>query len=213
MKQILLWIALLMGVSNALTLEKVKAELCENSIPKDSLELSLEVSMQSDAIPTSQTMKILHVQKGADKIYSDMKTPLVETRTIIHHQKMKTVDLKTKQVKISNYTGELLETQKYALFNPLDSGKWQEPQKITDDIYQIRGDSAVVFYNAKKKRFEKLETQNAESSSQMEFVYDANDQLKRVTIKILAAGIETALNIEILSLRNSKEFPDKLFDI
>ena len=63
MKQILLWIALLMGVSNALTLEKVKAELCENSIPKDSLELSLEVSMQSDAIPTSQTMKILHVQK------------------------------------------------------------------------------------------------------------------------------------------------------
>ena len=61
--------------------------------------------------------------------------------------------------------------------------------------------------------YEKLETQNAESSSQMEFVYDANDQLKRVTIKILAAGIETALNIEILSLRNSKEFPDKLFDI
>ena len=68
-------------------------------------------------------------------------------------------------------------------------------------------------YEDEKKRFEKLETQNAESSSQMEFVYDANDQLKRVTIKILAAGIETALNIEILSLRNSKEFPDKLFDI
>jgi len=45
-----------------------------------------------------------------------------------------------------------------------------------------------------------------------EFSYDVENNLKTMIVHVSAQGVETTIVIEILKLRHSRDFPDKLFE-
>ena len=49
--------------------------------------------------------------------------PLVNQRTIVNGNRMKTIDLNTREFQILPYNGEILKEMSYTNFNPLDSGE------------------------------------------------------------------------------------------
>ena len=51
----------------------------------------------------------------------------------------------------------------------------------------------------------------AEKNTLTTFTYDASDNLKKMEVSVIVSGIETKVTTEILALRSSAKFPDKLF--
>ena len=141
-----------------------------------------------------------------------MKSPLLNQRSIVNGSRMKVIDLNTKKSQILPYNGEALEAQSYTKFNPLDSGDWQEPVHVSGNLYSIAGDKGTLYYDSAKKRIEKIESNDAENNTLTTFTYDASDNLKKMEVSVIVSGIETKVTTEILALRSSAKFPDKLFD-
>ena len=133
-------------------------------------------------------------------------------RIIINGNKMKTIDLNTREFQIIPYNGETLKAMSYANFNPLDSGEWAEPKFVSENLYSIKGDKGTLFYNSKKKRIEKMESEESDKSVLTEFTYDAENNLKTMSVYVSTQGVETKILTEILKLRHSRDFPDKLFE-
>ena len=44
------------------------------------------------------------------------------------------------------------------------------------------------------------------------FTYDAMNELKKMEVSVIVSGVETKVTTEILALRSSNIFPDKLFE-
>ena len=152
------------------------------------------------------------VQKGTSKTYTEMKSPLLNQRSIVNGSRMKVIDLNTKKSQILPYNGKALEAQSYTKFNPLDSGVWQEPVYVSGNLYSIAGDKGTLYYDSAKKRIEKIESNDAEKNTLTTFTYDALDNLKKMEVSVIVSGIETKVTTEILALRSSAKFPDKLFE-
>ena len=125
---------------------------------------------------------------------------------------MKVVDLKTNKVQIVPYNGEALEALKYTQFNPLDAGEWETPKYVDENLYAIKGDKGTLYYNSKKKRIEKLESEKNDSYSLTTFEYNAENKLKMMKVDVDANGVKTTIVTEILRMKSSKDFPDKLFE-
>ena len=159
-----------------------------------------------------QVVSIYMVQKGASKTYTEMKSPLLNQRSIVNGSRMKVIDLNTKKSQILPYNGEALEAQSYTKFNPLDSGDWQEPVHVSDNLYSIVGSQGALYYDSAKKRIEKIESVDAEKNTLTTFTYDAMNNLKKMEVSVIVSGIETKVTTEILALRSSAKFPDKLFE-
>ena len=202
---------LLFSVSSfALSLNQVRAELKKSTFARDSVEMSIRTTVNTPA--GKQVVSIYIVQKGASKTYTEMKSPLLNQRSIVNGSRMKVIDLNTKKSQILPYNGEALEAQSYTKFNPLDSGDWQEPVHVSGNLYSIAGDKGTLYYDSAKKRIEKIESNDAEKNTLTTFTYDASDNLKKMEVSVIVSGIETKVTTEILALRSSAKFPDKLFE-
>ena len=210
MKKLVIALCLLASSSFALSLDQVRADLKKSALARDSIEMNIRTTVNSPA--GKQVVSVYMVQKGVFKVYTEMKSPLLNQRSIVNGSRMKVIDLNTKKTQILPYNGEALEAQSYTKFNPLDSGDWQEPVHVSDNLYSITGSQGVLYYDSAKKRIEKIESNDAEKNTQTTFTYDAANNLKKMEVSVIVSGIETKVVTEILALRSSEKFPDKLFE-
>lgn len=210
MRKLLLSILLFSVSSFALSLNQIRADLKTSSLAQDSIEMSIRTTVNSSA--GKQNISIYMVKKGPLKIYAEMKAPFISQRSIVNGSRMKVVDLKTNKIQILPYNGEVLGSKTLSKINPLDSGDWQEPVFVSENLYKIVGSQGTLYYDSKKKRIEKLEHNDATSSALTTFTYDAENNLKTMEVSVIASGKETKVTTEILALRSSKKFPDKLFE-
>ena len=212
MKNVLLFILFVTVLCNALILEQIQAELKKNMIVSDSVEMGIRTTISSPLISNVQGVSVYLVRKGNAKIFAELKMPLVNQRTIVNGNRMKTINLNTRESQVLPYDGESLKALSYTNFNPLAAGEWSEPKFVSENIYSIKGDKGTLFYNSKKKRIEKMETEEKDKFVLTEFSYDVENNLKTMTIHVSAQGVETTIVTEILKLRHSRDFPDKLFE-
>jgi hypothetical protein len=197
---------------NALILEQIQAELKKNMIVSDSVEMGIRTTISSPLISNVQGVSVYLVRKGNAKIFAELKMPLVNQRTIVNGNRMKTINLNTRESQVLPYEGETLKAHSYTNFNPLASGEWGEPKFVSENLYSIKGDKGTLFYNSKKKRIEKMETEEKDKFVLTEFSYDVENNLKTMIVHVSAQGVETTIVTEILKLRHSRDFPDKLFE-
>ena len=210
MKKLVIALCLLASSSFALSLDQVRADLKKSALARDSIEMNIRTTVNSPA--GKQVVSIYMVQKGVSKVYTEMKSPLLNQRSIVNGSRMKVIDLNTKKSQILPYNGEALEAQSYTKFNPLDSGDWQEPVHVSGNLFSIVGAQGTLYYDSAKKRIEKIESNDAGKSALTTFTYDAMNNLKKMEVSVLVSGIETKITTEILALRSSAKFPDKLFE-
>ena len=210
MNRIILLVLLIPISSFALTLDQVRNDLKNSSVDMDSIEMDLRTTV--NVVGTSQSVTIYVVQKGTSKIYTEINTSFMSQRSIVNGSKMKVVDLKTNKVQIVPYNGEALEALKYTQFNPLDAGEWETPKYVDENLYAIKGDKGTLYYNSKKKRIEKLESEKNDSYALTTFEYNAENKLKMMKVDVDANGVKTTIVTEILRMKSSKDFPDKLFE-
>ncbi|MBO7061882.1 MAG: hypothetical protein J6W54_12430 [Fibrobacter sp.] len=210
MKKLILALTFFATASFALSLDQVRADLKKSALTRDSVEMNIRTTVNTPA--GKQVVSIYMVQKGASKTFTEMKSPLLNQRSIVNGSRMKVIDLKTKKSQILPYNGEALEVQSYTKFNPLDSGNWQEPVLVSGNLYSIAGDKGTLYYDSAKKRIEKIESNDAEKNTLTTFTYDASDNLKKMEVSVIVSGVETKVTTEILALRSSAKFPDKLFE-
>ena len=130
----------------------------------------------------------------------------------MNDSRMKIIDLNTNKFQIIPYNGDPLDVVSYTNFNPLASGEWGEPKFVSENLYSIKGDKGTLFYNSKKKRIEKMETEEKDKFVLTEFSYDVENNLKTMSVYVSAQGVETTIVTEILKLRHSRDFPDKLIE-
>lgn len=209
-KTILIFLLILASQSFSLTLEQVKAALKDNNIPRDSVEMNLRVSVRATGV--YQQMDIYMVKKGADKSYTEIKSNFLKQRSIVNGQKMKVVDLKSNKTQVLDYNGEVLKPNSYGNFNPLDSGEWNEPKFLSDDIYTIQGSAGTLYYNNKMKRIEKIEAVKDRANTLTTFSYDANNKMKKMEVSVVVNGHESVVTTDILRMQKSDKVPDTLFD-
>ena len=181
-------------------------------IASDSVEIGIRTTISSSAMSSSQGMTMYLVRKGPAKIYAEVKMPMMNQRTIINGKRMKSIDLDSRKYQVLPYNGEPFPMMSYANFNPLDSGEWSEPRLVTGSLYSIKGAKGTLYYDSKKKRIDKMEAEDLEKSTSTEFSCDAENNQKTMTIRVSVQGIETTIVTEILKLRHSRDFPDRLFE-
>ena len=210
MRKILVLFLFLSIPSFALSLNQVRADLKRNPISGDSIELSVRTSVST--VGSKQSVSVFFVQKGKNKIYSEINTSFLNQRSIVNDSRMKIIDLNTNKFQIIPYNGEPLNVASYTNFNPLASGEWGGPKFVSENLYSIKGDKGTLFYNSKKKRIEKMETEEKDKFVLTDFSYDVENNLKTMTVHVSAQGVETTIVTEILKLRHSRDFPDKLFE-
>lgn len=196
--------------SFALTLEQVKTALKENIIPQDSVEMNLRVSVRAASVYQQTDLYI--VKKGSAKSYTEIKNDFLKQRSIVNGNKMKIVNLKTNKTQIVDYNGEILESDSYAKFNPLDSGEWTEPKFYSEDVYTIQGSAGTIYYNKKKNRIEKVEAVKGRANTLTTFTYDANNKMKRMEVSVIVNGHESTVTTEFLRMQKSNKVPDTLFE-
>ncbi|MDD5942843.1 hypothetical protein [Fibrobacter sp.] len=210
MRKILVLFLFLSIPSFALSLNQVRADLKRNPISGDSIEMSVRTSVST--VSSKQSVSVFFVQKGKNKIYSEINTSFLNQRSIVNGSRMKIIDLNTNKFQIIPYNGEPLDVVSYTNFNPLASGEWGEPKFVSENLYSIKGDKGTLYYNSKKKRIEKMETEEKDKFVLTEFSYDVENNLKTMSVHVSAQGVETTIVTEILKLRHSRDFPDKLFE-
>lgn len=209
-KQIFLFLLFLASQSIALTLEQVKAALKENIIPQDSVEMNLRVSVRAASV--YQQTDVYIVKKGSAKSYTELKNDFLRQRSIVNGNKMKIVNLKTNKTQIVDYNGEVLKSDSYTKFNPLDSGEWSEPKFYSGDVYTIQGSAGTLYYNSKMKRIEKIESEKNRANTLTKFSYDANNKMKKMEVSVIVNGHESVVTTDILRMQKSDKVPDTLFD-
>ena len=209
-KQVLFFLVFLTSQSFALTLEEVKAALKENVIPQDSVEMNLRVSVRAASVYQQTDLYI--VKKGSAKSYTEIKNDFLKQRSVVNGNKMKIVNLKTNKTQIVDYNGEILESDSYAKFNPLDSGEWTEPKFYSEDVYTIQGSAGTIYYNKKKNRIEKVEAVKGRANTLTTFSYDANNKMKRMEVSVIVNGHESTVTTEFLRMQKSNKVPDTLFE-
>lgn len=210
MRKIILLTILLSISSFALTLDQVRADINKNTNSGDSTEIKIQTTVNT--IAGRQVVSVYIVRKGPNKIYSEIKSPLINQRSVVNGNRMKVIDLNTQKFQIQAYNGEVLESLAYTKFNPLDTGNWKQPKFVSNNVYAIEGDNATLYYNAKKKRIEKMVSEDSQKSVLSTYSYDGEGRFKAMNTSVIAKGIETKVSTEVLMLRSSKDFPDRLFE-
>ena len=109
-----------------------------------------------------------------------------------------------------------------AIFNPLDSGNWNTPVQITDDIFEMENDSKYkAYYSLSKRRLELytyfIVEDGGGADAEMRFVYDDEGYVKEIRIDVLShsdAGLSLHSTVltEITKRKIGTVISDKLFD-
>ena len=111
----ILFILLIISIhSFALSLNQVRADLKKNSISDDSIEINVRTSVSTAG--SKQSVSVFFVQKGKNKIYSEINTSFLNQRSIVNDSRMKIIDLNTNKFQIIPYNGEPLNVASYTNF-------------------------------------------------------------------------------------------------
>ena len=209
-KLAILSFAFFVSQSFGITLDQVKSALKANIVSQDSVEMNLRISVKAPGV--YQQTDIYLINKGPSKSYTEIKSNFLKQRSIVNGNKMKIVDLKTNKTQVIDYNGDVLTTNSYANFNPLDSGEWSEPKFFSDNIYTIQGSTGTVHYNKKMKRIEKIEAIKNGANTLTKFSYDANNNMKKMEVSVIVNGTESVVTTEILRMQKSDNVPDTMFE-
>ena len=114
MRKLLILFLFLSIPSFALSLNQVRVDLKKNSISGDSIELSVRTSVST--VGSKQSVSVFFVQKGKNKIYSEINTSFLNQRSIVNGSRMKIIDLNTNKFQIIPYNGEPLNVASYTHF-------------------------------------------------------------------------------------------------
>lgn len=211
-KPVFLFVLLSVCASFALTLKEVQNDLSKQSFNQDTVEMKIRTTV--DFALGKQISDIHLVQKGPSKIYMEMKSPLLNQKTLVSAGKIKTIDMNTQEEKILPYNGTELNLNQYQAPKLLESGEWAEPEKISGNTYQIRGKEAVIYYDSKLKQITKvIQTANTESNTETNFTYDpVTKDLKTMKTTVDIGGVITSVLVEIQTLKSAKNFPDRFFE-
>ncbi|MDR1760709.1 MAG: hypothetical protein LBR60_09345 [Fibrobacter sp.] len=212
MKHILFVILFICSSSFALTLKEVQNELSKKAFSQDTIEMKIRTTV--DFAFGKQVSDIHLVQKGASKIYMEMKSPLLNQKTLVSAGKIKTIDMNTREEKVLPYNGTELNLSQYRAPNLLESGEWKQPEKVSGNMYLIPGKEANIYYDSKLKQITKvIQTGNPESNTETDFTYDAvTKDLKTIKTTVDIGGVITSVLVEIQTLKSAKDFPDRFFE-
>lgn len=213
MKKIIGCLLIMCSASFAISLEEVKRDLNKSFIHEDSLEARFTTKITSSAIG-SQTMESYYVRKGPKKIYFEMRSPLLNQRVIVSGDRIKIVDLKSKQETIVKNGTQFMSLMSIpeSSANPFEKGNWKEPVFESESVYKIEGDSATYYYDEKKKQLVKMERVTQKNNSLTTFEYDpATKRLSAIKISVLIDMKETVIEIVYSKYQNSRNFPDSNF--
>lgn len=109
MRKVFLLIVFFSAFANALSLEQIRNNLIKNLISRDSVEMRIRSSVSSSMLSGKQNVYIYMVRKGFSKIYTELKLPFVNQRSIVNGNRMKVIDLSTRESEILPYNGEPLK--------------------------------------------------------------------------------------------------------
>lgn len=196
--------------SFSLSLSQVRETLGESSIPRDSVEMNIRVSVKAAGV--YRRTEIYMASKGAGKVFTEIKSDFLKQRSIINGGKMKIVDLRTNGVQVVDYNGEALGATSLADFHPLDSGEWSEPEHFSGDVYTIKGSAGTLYYDSRRKRVEKIEASKDGASSVTTFSYDALGGIRKMETSVTSGESGSVVTTEVLRMRKSDKVPDALFE-
>lgn len=109
MRKVFLLIVFFSAFANALSLEQIRNNLIKKLISRDSVEMRIRSSVSSSMLSGKQNVYIYMVRKGFSKIYTELKLPFVNQRSIVNGNRMKVIDLSTRKSEILPYNGEPLK--------------------------------------------------------------------------------------------------------
>lgn len=84
MRKVFLLIVFFSAFANALSLEQIRNNLIKNLISRDSVEMRIRSSVSSSMLSGKQNVYIYMVRKGFSKIYTELKLPFVNQRSIVN---------------------------------------------------------------------------------------------------------------------------------
>ena len=220
----------------------VKESLLQNFLRLDSIEFEYQLNY-------SGTYKYRYISNGPNRLYLYQSKDLAvleqlkngfatkvfgkTTENIVKDSVRKLVDVSNvdEYRKTVSYVLGISESFKDslranfvygAIFNPLDSGNWNTPVQITDDIFEMENDSKYkAYYSLSKRRLELytyfIVEDGGGADAEMRFVYDEEGYVKEIRIDVLAhsdAGLSLHSTVltEITKRKIGTVISDKLFD-
>lgn len=220
----------------------VKESLLQNFLRLDSIELEYQFNY-------SGTYKYRYISNGPNRLYLYQSKDLAvleqlkngfatkvfgkTTENIVKDSVRKLVDVSNvdEYRKPVSYVLGISESFKDslranfvygAIFNPLDSGNWNSPVQITDDIFEMENDLKYKAYYSLSNRRLELYTyfvveDGGGADAEMRFVYDDEGYVKEIRIDILShtdAGLSmrSTFLTEITKRKIGTVISEKLFD-
>lgn len=220
----------------------VKESLLQNFLRLDSIEFEYQLNY-------SGTYKYRYISNGPNRLYLYQSKDLAvleqlkngfatkvfgkTTENIVKDSVRKLVDVSNvdEYRKPVSYVLGISESFKDslranfvygAIFNPLDSGNWNTPVQITDDIFEMKNDSKYkAYYSLSKRRLELytyfIVEDGGGADAEMRFVYDDEGYVKEIRIDVLShsdAGLSLHSTVltEITKRKIGTVISDKLFD-
>ena len=220
----------------------VKESLLQNFLRLDSIEFEYQLNY-------SGTYKYRYISNGPNRLYLYQSKDLAvleqlkngfatkvfgkTTENIVKDSVRKLVDVSNvdEYRKPVSYVLGISESFKDslranfvygAIFNPLDSGNWNTPVQITDDIFEMENDSKYkAYYSLSKRRLELytyfIVEDGGGADAEMRFVYDDEGYVKEIRIDVLShsdAGLSLHSTVltEITKRKIGTVISDKLFD-
>lgn len=212
MKKMLAFMGLVSLHTFALTLADVQNGLKNSAFARDTIELRLTTTVNS--VAGSQVSNVYYVQKGKEKIYTELKNGFMAERSIVNGNRMKVSNLKSGTTKVLPYNGEALHAMPFdkGLFG---KGVWSEPKLVSGSEYVLYSDSLAMYYDAKKKRLLRFEKPTPNGYSETLFEYNANGMLSQMVTSVEtrnAAAGKITVTTEIEKIRSAADFPDRFFE-
>ena len=212
MKNLMIYLLIACSMSFALSLEDVKRGVESGCFNSDSLEMKFKTTITSPVIG-SQTTSTYSVRKGKNKIYYEIKSPILNQRTIVSGEKMRVIDLNTNKEIINSKGVDLNKIAQSPMVDPFKDGDWKEPVFVSENVYKIESDSSEVYYDASKKQIVKMTQTIPQGTMYTNIDYQGSSKaISSMEIVVVVNNQETKIKMVFSKFKNSKDFPESFFE-
>lgn len=211
MKKIITLLYIFTASTFALTLADVQKNVSRTTLNGDSLDINLKTTVNS--LGKKQETVIHVVQKGPSKIYMEVRNSLLNQKSIVNGNRIKTIDINSKKESILPYDGESLESMKILQgVNPLSVGKWSEPKLVSGNKYSMKNGEMEIIYDKSCSCFTQMRKTVETGMAETTFEYDTSGFLKKMETTVDADSTQVRITTEITKLQSSRDFPDRFFE-
>lgn len=179
----------------------MRQHLTDASAGTDTVEVKVRSTVKSKA--GSQTVDIHFVRKGFTKMILELKSPMLNQRSILSGNRIQITNLTTQQVQILPYKGNEIPWESTQVPNPLDTGSWSEPVAISDSVYELNSLGTRVLYNANLERLVEI-TQAVDQGGQVVITMDYDSQTKNpkvIQTNVSMGGYSTIMKMDFILIR------------